>query len=166
MPTMTCGTQAVPVVMVPPPLEGEQFPMIRQLSHFHFHFHFCFWILLGYGIYAVGTGVATALKVWGEEIPLNTSAPVPACSSSHPTLSGNFSIGRFEFNYWSRLGVNNFLIPCRLTTRYDERYSNLYLRIEQAENLHLLADKKTTSIGIKVHLSFVWYIIIFDRTTT
>ena len=116
--------------------------------------------------YAVGTGVATALKVWGEEIPLNTLAPVPACSSSNPTLSGNFSIGMFKFNYWSRLGINNFSIPCRLTTRYDERYSNLYLRIEQAENLHLLADKKMTSIGIKVHLSFVWYIIIFDRTTT
>ena len=40
----------------------------------------------------------------------------------------------------------------RLTSRYDERYSNFYLRIDQAENLHLLSDKKTTSICIKVHI--------------
>jgi len=39
----------------------------------------------------------------------------------------------------------------RLTSRYDERYSNFYLRIDQAENLHLLSDKKTTSICIKVY---------------
>ena len=48
--------------------------------------------------------------------------------------------------------VNKSFHHTRLTSRYDERYSNFYLRIDQAENLHLLSDKKTTSICIKVHI--------------
>ena len=38
----------------------------------------------------------------------------------------------------------------RLTTRYDERYSNLYFRLEQGENLQMLSDKKISTICIKV----------------
>merc|ERR1719370_1885519 len=38
----------------------------------------------------------------------------------------------------------------RLTTRYDERYSNLYIRLEQGENLQMLFDKKISAICIKV----------------
>ena len=38
----------------------------------------------------------------------------------------------------------------RLTTRYDERYSNLYIRLEQGENLQMLSDKKISTICIKV----------------
>ena len=47
----------------------------------------------------------------------------------------------------------------RLTSRYDERYSNFYLKIDQAENLHLLSDKKTTSICIKVFIIISYHII-------
>ena len=47
----------------------------------------------------------------------------------------------------------------RLRSRYDERYSNFYLKIDQAENLHLLSDKKTTSICIKVFIIISYHII-------
>ena len=68
----------------------------------------------------------------------------------------NWSQDRGQLCFWlvAKLSEQVEITIRRLTTRYDERYSNLYIRLEQGENLQMLSDKKISTICIKVHLKF------------